>query len=89
MSENLLSAEIWENIPLDMTSEVNFIQGTANKLLGYYMPGKYWGCCHFENYNYKVFILNQKDTLNKLTIGCFINKINKQNCLFNFANTFS
>ena len=41
MSENLLSTEMWENVPVDITNEANFIWGIANKLRGAYMPDKY------------------------------------------------
>lgn len=41
MSENLLSTEMWEDVPVDITSEANFIWGIANKLRGAYMPDKY------------------------------------------------
>lgn len=41
MSENLLSTEMWEDVPVDITNEANFIWGIANKLRGVYMPDKY------------------------------------------------
>lgn len=41
MSENLLYTEMSEDVPVDITSEANFIWGIANKLRGAYMPDKY------------------------------------------------
>lgn len=41
MSENLLSTEMWDDVPVDITNEANFIWGIANKLRGVYMPDKY------------------------------------------------
>ena len=41
MSENLLSTAIWEDIPIDISKESDFIWSIANKLRGVYMPDKY------------------------------------------------
>ncbi|MBU5668586.1 type I restriction-modification system subunit M [Peptoniphilus sp. MSJ-1] len=41
MKENLISTEVWEDIPVDISQEANFIWGIANKLRGVYMPDKY------------------------------------------------
>ncbi|KAA9240377.1 MULTISPECIES: type I restriction-modification system subunit M [Aerococcus] len=41
MNENLLSTAVWEDMPVDITHEANFIWGIANKLRGAYMPDKY------------------------------------------------
>lgn len=41
MSENLVSTAIWEDMPVDITNEANFIWSIANKLRGAYMPDKY------------------------------------------------
>lgn len=36
-----MTTEMWEDIPVDITSEANFIWSIANKLRGAYMPDKY------------------------------------------------
>lgn len=41
MGENLLSTAIWEDIPMDISKESDFIWSIANKLRGVYMPDKY------------------------------------------------
>ena len=41
MSENGLSKEFLDDMPVDITKEANFIWGIANKLRGAYMPDKY------------------------------------------------
>lgn len=41
MSENLLSTAIWEDMPIDISKESDFIWSIANKLRGVYMPDKY------------------------------------------------
>lgn len=41
MNENLLTTEMWDDLPVDITSEANFIWGIANKLRSSYMPDKY------------------------------------------------
>ncbi len=41
MSENLLSTAIWEDLPMDISKESDFIWSIANKLRGVYMPDKY------------------------------------------------
>lgn len=41
MNENVVTTEVWEDIPVDITSEANFIWSIANKFRGAYMPDKY------------------------------------------------
>ena len=41
MSENLTSTAIWEDMPIDISKESDFIWSIANKLRGVYMPDKY------------------------------------------------
>lgn len=41
MSENLVSTAVWEDIPVDISKESEFIWSIANKLRGVYMPDKY------------------------------------------------
>lgn len=41
MSENLTSTAIWEDVPIDISKESDFIWSIANKLRGVYMPDKY------------------------------------------------
>lgn len=41
MSENILSTEVREEMPVDITNEANFIWSIANKLRGVYLPDKY------------------------------------------------
>ena len=151
MSENLLSTEMWENVPVDITNEANFIWGIANKLRGAYMPDKYGDViipmtiirrfeCVLEptkdkvvetykkdkNYpvramyrvsgkqfyntseynlkelcndpdhlaaNFKAYLegfsSNVSDILNELNIKSHIDKMNKENCLFNVVKAFS
>ncbi|WP_148465853.1 type I restriction-modification system subunit M [Peptoniphilus harei] len=151
MSENLLSTEMWEDVPVDITSEANFIWGIANKLRGAYMPDKYGDVvipmtiirrfeCVLEptkdkvvetykkdkNYpvramyrvsgkqfyntseynlkelcndsdhlaaNFKAYLegfsSNVSDILNELNIKSHIDKMNKENCLFNVVKAFS
>ncbi len=151
MSENLLSTEMWKDVPVDITSEANFIWSIANKLRGSYMPDKYgdviipmtiirrFECVleptkekvveQFEkdkNYpvramyriserqfyntskfnlkelcndpdhlaaNFKAYLegfsSNVRDILNELNIDSHIDKMNKENCLFNVVKAFS
>lgn len=151
MSENLLSTEMWKDVPVDITSEANFIWSIANKLRGSYMPDKYgdviipmtiirrFECVleptkekvveQFEkdnNYpvramyriserqfyntskfnlkelcndpdhlaaNFKAYLegfsSNVRDILNELNIDTHIDKMNKENCLFNVVKAFS
>jgi len=41
MTENILSTEVREEMPVDITNEANFIWSIANKLRGIYLPDKY------------------------------------------------
>lgn len=38
---NLAIDVMWDDNPVDVTAEANFIWSIANKLRGYYMPDKY------------------------------------------------
>ena len=41
MSENKILDTMWDDNPIDITQEANFIWSIANKLRGSYMPDKY------------------------------------------------
>ena len=41
MTENILSTEVREEMPVNITNEANFIWSIANKLRGIYLPDKY------------------------------------------------
>ena len=41
MTENILSTEVREKMPVDITNEANFIWSIANKLRGIYLSDKY------------------------------------------------
>lgn len=41
MSENKIQGTMWDDNPIDITQEANFIWSIANKLRGSYMPDKY------------------------------------------------
>ena len=41
MSQGLESKALWEDEPVDISQEANFIWSIANKLRGVYMPEKY------------------------------------------------
>ena len=41
MSENKILDTMWDDNPIDITLEANFIWSIANKLRGSYMPDKY------------------------------------------------
>ncbi len=151
MSENLFSTDMWEDAPVDITAEANFIWGIANKLRGSFMPDKYGDViipmtiirrfeCVLEStkdkvvetyeknktypvramyrisgrqfYNTSRFTLqelcndpdhiasnfkaylggfssNVRDILNELDIDKHIDKMNKDNCLFNVVKAFA
>lgn len=151
MSENLISTEIWDDMPVDISAEANFIWSIANKLRGVYMPDKYgdviipmtiirrFECAlaptkeevvatyqanknypakamyrisnkqffNTSNYtlqelcndpdhlaaNFKAYLdgfsPNVQDILNELNMDSHIEKMNKENCLFNVVKAFS
>ena len=41
MQNNTATCTLWDDSPVDITSEANFIWSIANKLRGSYMPDKY------------------------------------------------
>lgn len=41
MSDNLVTSAIWDDLPIDISKESDFIWSIANKLRGVYMPDKY------------------------------------------------
>lgn len=41
MSDKIAFDALWDESPIDVTPEVNFIWSIANKLRGSYMPDKY------------------------------------------------
>ena len=41
MAENKIIDTFWDESPIDVTQEANFIWSIANKLRGSYMPDKY------------------------------------------------
>lgn len=41
MGENKITDAIWDDSPIDITQEANFILSIANKMRGSYMPDKY------------------------------------------------
>ena len=151
MSENLISTDIWDDMPVDISAEANFIWSIANKLRGVYMPDKYgdviipmtiirrFECAlaptkeevvktyqanknypakamyrisnkqfyNTSNYtlqelcndpdhlaaNFKAYLdgfsPNVQDILNELNMDSHIEKMNKENCLFNVVKAFS
>ena len=151
MSQGLESKALWEDEPVDISQEANFIWSIANKLRGVYMPDKYGDViipmtiirrfeCVLEktksqvlatyqkdkNYparamyrisgrqfyntshydleelcndpdnmaaNFKAYLdgfsANVRDILNELNIDAHIDKMDKENCLFNVVKAFS
>ena len=46
MAEKLTIDAMWDDSPIDVSTEVNFIWSIANKLRGTYQSDKYQGCHH-------------------------------------------
>ena len=43
--------ELWDDTPVDVTAEANFIWSIANKLRGSYMPDKYGDVIIWDSYD--------------------------------------
>ena len=74
---------LWDDNPVDITQEANFIWSIANKLRGTYMPDKYGDVINNEIRVLKIdnnsYYINEKDIYNKFSSGDYIKADNDEN----------
>lgn len=51
MAEKQTIDAMWDDSPVDVSTEVNFIWSIANKLRGTYQSDKIQGCHHSDGYH--------------------------------------